>query len=107
DCSGSMQGPSIQQATAALELCLRSLSSGDRFNICRFGSTFQMFQGEPVTYSQSTLESGLEFIRQGATLGGTELHAPLEEILRHSPAQAAARNIILLTDGQVTNEQAI
>ena len=29
DCSASMQGDSIAQATLALELCLRSLSAGD------------------------------------------------------------------------------
>src|SRR5207302_3473006 len=46
DCSGSMQGQSIQQGTRALELCLRSLNPGDTFNICRFGSTFEMMSSE-------------------------------------------------------------
>ncbi|HEX8521390.1 MAG TPA: VIT domain-containing protein, partial [Tepidisphaeraceae bacterium] len=41
DCSGSMEGESIEQATRALELCLRSLNEGDRFNVCRFGSSYK------------------------------------------------------------------
>jgi Ca-activated chloride channel family protein len=54
DCSGSMRGDSIVQARRALELCLRSLSEGDRFNICRFGSGFEMMNRELLTYSQET-----------------------------------------------------
>ena len=48
DCSGSMQSDSIRQAIAALELCLRSLSVGDTFNVCRFGSSFELMRSEPL-----------------------------------------------------------
>lgn len=107
DCSGSMQGESIQQATAALELCLRSLSAGDRFNICRFGSTFELMASEPLVYSQQTLDRAIAYIRRGADLGGTELFSPLVAILGGKPEVGAVRQIILLTDGQVSNEQAV
>ncbi|MDB4873266.1 MAG: hypothetical protein JWL97_4270 [Gemmatimonadales bacterium] len=107
DCSGSMQGESIQQATAALELCLRSLSMGDRFNICRFGSTWELMSGEPLAYTQATLDLAVGYVRQSRDLGGTELHAPLEAILSGAPTAGPVRQIILLTDGQVTNEPAL
>ncbi len=107
DCSGSMGGESIQQAMAALECCLRSMSGGDTFNICRFGSTFEMLASEPLKYSQHTLESALAFIRQGANLGGTELLPPLEAIFASKPATGQVRNLVLLTDGQVSNEPAV
>ena len=107
DCSGSMQGESIRQATAALELCLRSLSSGDTFNICRFGSSFDMFAPQSPGYSNGTLERALKFIRRPADLGGTEIYKPLEAILSVPPAAGSVRNVVVLTDGQVTNEPAV
>jgi Ca-activated chloride channel family protein len=117
DCSGSMQGPSIAQATAALECCLRSMSAGDTFNVCRFGSSYELLSPEPLVYSQETLARALTFVRQPADLGGTELLAPLQAIFEQRPASNAhgarsagsafVRNVVLLTDGQVSNEPAI
>jgi Ca-activated chloride channel family protein len=107
DCSGSMQGESIQQATFALELCLRSLNAGDRFNIVRFGSTFQSLGSEPLIYSDSSLEQAARYLRMQADLGGTEILAPLQQILSIKPQPGTIRNIIILTDGQVSNEAAV
>jgi Ca-activated chloride channel family protein len=108
DCSGSMEGESIAQATAALELCLRTLNVGDTFNVCRFGSTFQLMSPEPLPYTDATLDRAVEYVRStGADLGGTELLAPLEAVLRWPPAAGRVRTVVLLTDGQVSNEPAI
>ncbi len=107
DCSGSMDGRSIEQAKSALELCLRSLEEGTRFNICRFGSTYELFSEEPVPYSERTLGRALRWLRSvDADLGGTELDEPLRKILSHRPAEGR-RDVVLLTDGQVTNEPAL
>lgn len=107
DCSGSMQGDSIRQARRALELCLRSLSAQDTFNICRFGSTFEMFAREPVSYTQETLRQAIAYVRAEANLGGTKLMAPLITLLAGKPSRGACRQIVLLTDGQVSNEPAV
>lgn len=107
DCSGSMQGHSIAQATLALELCLRSLSAGDTFNICRFGSTFELMSSEPLAYSQATLDRALKYVRQGGDFGGTELYGPLDAIFNVPPRAGHVRQVILLTDGQVSNEPAV
>ena len=107
DCSGSMQGDSIGQARRALELCLRSLSANDTFNICRFGSTFEIFAREPVSHTEKTLRQALAYVRAEANLGGTELMAPLEKLLAGKPTRGACRQIVLLTDGQVSNEPAV
>ena len=88
DCSGSMQGDSIRQAVAALELCLRSLSVGDTFNICRFGSPFELMRSEPLHYSQHTLEAAIDYVRHSRDLGGTELHAALDAVLARPPRWA-------------------
>jgi len=106
DCSGSMQGGSIRQATAALELCLRGMNEGDTFNICRFGSSFELMASEPLRYGQETLDQAIAYVRQGGDLGGTELYGPLEAVLRQPTVAGTVRQIVLLTDGQVTNEPA-
>lgn len=107
DCSGSMQGDSIRQARRALELCLRSLSAQDTFNICRFGSTFEMFAREPVSYTQETLRQAIAYVRADADLGGTELMAPLKTLLAGKPTRGTCRQIVLLTDGEISNEPAV
>jgi Ca-activated chloride channel family protein len=107
DCSGSMMGESIAQAKAALELCLRSLSPGDTFNVCRFGSRFELLASEPLPYSQGTLDAALDYVAGSRDLGGTELYHPLEAILTVPPRAGTVRQIVLLTDGQVTNEPAV
>jgi len=63
DCSGSMQGQSLAQATAALELCLRSLNEGDTFNVCQFGSRYEMLSDRAAA------------LRRAHTAGGGEVGA--------------------------------
>lgn len=104
DCSGSMQGESIAQARQALELCLRTLNAGDTFNICRFGSRFELMAAEALPYNRANLDHALRYVRHGADLGGTELLAPLQAIFAIPTRASAVRQIILLTDGQITNE---
>lgn len=107
DCSGSMEGPSIDQAKRALALCLKCLNEGDRFNICCFGSSFQLMKPESVLYTQASLDAALAHVAGiHASLGGTELHAPLEALLT-TARDRLLRDIVLLTDGQVSNEPAI
>lgn len=108
DCSGSMQGESIDQAKLALDLCLRHLSLGDVFNICRFGSEFEWMSPEPLAYSQHTMEKAIAYVRGiRADLGGTELYGPLESFLKQKPPVGASRQVVLLTDGQISNEAAV
>ncbi|MFT6400495.1 MAG: Ca-activated chloride channel family protein [Bradymonadia bacterium] len=105
DCSGSMGGTSIGEAVRALELCVRALSEGDRFNIIPFGSTYRMLWPEPQEYSQETLDAAVEYVRAcAANMGGTEILTPLEHILGQPVQDGVLRKVLLLTDGQVSNE---
>jgi Ca-activated chloride channel family protein len=109
DCSGSMEGNSIAQARTALALCLRSMSAGERFNILRFGSTFEQMSTEPLVYADDTLARALAYAEgTDANLGGTEMFAPLALTLNTPlPAGVLVRQVIVLTDGQVSNEDVI
>ncbi|GEM_PF-283238 len=107
DCSGSMQGSSITEAKQALTILLKALEVGTLFNIYTFGSTFSSLFTASVIYNEINLETALKFLsRIDADLGGTEILAPLQAIKQNIPAGNAA-NIILLTDGEVGNEDQI
>lgn len=103
DTSGSMGGASLPQAQAALRLCLRHLREGDTFNVVEFNSTHRAFSPRPVAYSQQSLERADRWVASLRATGGTELLAPLVEAVKGSPDGV----VVLLTDGQVGNEQEI
>jgi Ca-activated chloride channel family protein len=109
DCSGSMQGDSIGEAKKALEVCLRALEQGRRFNVYRFGSTHDSLFPEAKAYNERTAEEALLYVKtMDADLGGTEILKPLKQICSskrkvHDPEM----DIVLLTDGQVGNESEI
>jgi hypothetical protein len=104
DRSGSMQGTSIAEARNALQLCLRSLSEGTRFNIVGFGDAFKTLFPESRPYDEASLRAASEHVAQlAADMGGTEILAPLEAILQRPPSSEMPRQIFLMTDGQVTN----
>jgi Ca-activated chloride channel family protein len=103
DRSGSMGGDSIEEARRALRLCLRHLREGDRFSILAFDDSVESFAKEPVPLTAKTLAQADAWIAGVEARGGTELLAPLLE------AAKLARDgvIVLLTDGQVGNEDEI
>jgi len=103
DISGSMAGASIDQARAALRLCLRQLREGDLFNVIAFDHQFTSFQVDLVPFTQRTLDAADRWVSSLETNGGTEMLAPLV-----AGAQMAQGGVlVLLTDGQVGNEAEI
>lgn len=101
DRSGSMGGTAIEEARKALRLCLRQLREGDRFSIIAFDDRQETFPRVPFT--QKTLEQADRFIAGIDARGGTELLAPLVAAVR----DAERGVVVLLTDGQVGNEDEI
>ena len=105
DCSGSMGGQSIDEAKKALSLCLRSIKEGSFFNIVCFGSSHQFMWPKSRLYTQDTLEEAQKYVNQiQANLGGTEIYSPLNALFQQSLIKGLPRQILLLTDGQVSNE---
>ena len=108
DCSASMNGDSIDQARRALALSIRALEEGDAFNVVRFGSTSKSLWRTPRSFDEETLEEATRWVeRARADLGGTEIRAPLKMLLTLRPDPERRREILLLTDGEVTNERDI
>src|SRR5262249_15199199 len=103
DCSGSMGGASLPEAQAALRLCLRHLREGDRFNIIAFDDQHESLAETLVPFTQRTLEEADRWVTSLTADGGTELLAPMTE----AADQAAGGIVVLLTDGQVGNEDEV
>lgn len=103
DVSGSMEGESLPQAQAALRLCLRHLREGDRFNVIAFESSFSSFKPQPVPFTQRTLEEADRWVAALRATGGTELLQPMQAAVKAAPDGV----VVLLTDGQVGNEDEI
>jgi Ca-activated chloride channel homolog len=108
DRSGSMGGTSIEEARNALQLCLGSMTSGCRFNIVGFGSSHETLFQESRPYEQASLVSAREHVTaMQANLGGTEILPALQFVLGQPRCRELPRQIVILTDGEVTNTDAV
>jgi Ca-activated chloride channel family protein len=108
DRSGSMAGQSIAEVRNALQLCLRSMIPGCFFNIVGFGSRFERLFPESRAYDERSLEAASQHVSGlNADLGGTEILPALEAVLAQPRHGTLTRQVVVLTDGQVTNTDAV
>ena len=104
DTSGSMYGPSIEQASAALQLGVDRLQQSDRFNIIRFASGYSELFAAPQAVGPTTRTLANRFISALRAEGGTEMRAPLERAMATPPSAGYLQQIVFITDGSVGNE---
>jgi hypothetical protein len=108
DRSGSMAGQSIDEVRNALQLCLRSLTPDCRFNIVGFGSSHTMLFPKSRPYDQAALETASAHVAGlDADLGGTEILPALKAVLEIPPSEELPRQLVVLTDGEVTTTDAV
>ncbi|OCJ04974.1 marine proteobacterial sortase target protein [Rhizobium sp. AC44/96] len=107
DNSGSMSGPSIEQAKASLALAIAKLNPDDRFNVIRFDDTMTDYFNGLVAASPDNREKAIAFVRGLTADGGTEMLPALQDALRNQGpvAAGALRQVVFLTDGAIGNEQ--
>jgi hypothetical protein len=104
DESGSMKGESIAEVRNALQLCLRSMSAGCRFNIVAFGSDYASLFPESRAYDQRALDAAGPFVDQlTGDRGGTEILPALRSVLERPTVRGLRRQVVVMTDGEVTN----
>lgn len=107
DVSGSMSGRKLEQAKKALQLSLRNLIEGDRFNMIAFESEYICFSETSVPYTQSNLEKADRWVTSLVPMGGTVILQPLRFVLERPYTENTGRVVLLFTDGQVGNEKEI
>ena len=114
DRSGSMGGWKMVTARRAAARIIDTLTAGDRFAALTFDDEIDRPAGLPdglVEASDHNRYRAVEHLARVDARGGTELLAPLRQALTllsgpHGPRNGEARDavVILVTDGQVGNE---
>jgi len=104
DTSGSMSGPSMEQARAALRLGVARLQPTDTFNIIRFSNDATSLFATSAPAVGMNRQGASEFIDRLVADGGTEMRSALDLAFSIPPAQDALRQIVFVTDGSVSNE---
>ncbi|HVV86422.1 MAG TPA: VIT domain-containing protein, partial [Kofleriaceae bacterium] len=113
DRSGSMGGWKIVAARRAVARMIDTLTARDRFTIVLFDDRTDEppgFHGLVDATDRRRFEA-VEFLARVEARGGTELAVPLELATAHLRAEIDAgtrdRSLVLITDGQVGNEDEI
>ncbi len=102
DCSGSMQGGSINLAKKALLMALDQLGEQDFFSIIRFGNSIDKLTSGIVQASKANLVQARKKIRyMEADLGGTEIFSALNAVISQDNPGACQQDCFLVTDGEI------
>jgi Ca-activated chloride channel family protein len=107
DVSGSMGGTSIEQAREALLEALGRLGPADRFGILAFNHSYQEFSSEPLLATADNLARARKYVQYLQAGGGTEMLPALLHVMRKPQTSGTLRHIVLLTDGDLGNEEQI
>jgi len=107
DTSGSMYGPSLEQAKAALVMALDRLRPEDRFNVIRFASDSERLFPALRPADPRNLGIAVRWLHDLEAEGGTMMRPALIRALAEAPAEHRLRQIVFLTDGAVSNEDAM
>jgi Ca-activated chloride channel family protein len=107
DCSGSMQGDSIEQAKKALEGILDSLQPSDQIALIAFGNSTHALWERLTPCSPANREVARRFAKQlAANMGGTEIGKALQTTYKVL-GDINAADILLVTDGEVSSWQPV
>jgi hypothetical protein len=114
DRSGSMAGWKIVAARRAMARMIDTLTSADRFGVVAFDTGVESPPGFPVelvTASDRNRYRALEYLARIEARGGTEMAEPLRRavVLLSGGKRVGGRDaiLVLVTDGQVGNEDQI
>ena len=104
DTSGSMAGPSIEQAKLSLAAALTRLTTQDRFNIIQFNNAVRSLFSTPQPVTTTSIKKAVRYVERLAADGGTDMLPALRQALKSPQDSTRLQHIILITDGQVGNE---
>src|ERR1051326_2878527 len=107
DTSGSMEGTSIEQAREALLQALDRLRPMDRFAILSFNSVYAEFAPQTLPATSENVAAARQYVKNLRAGGGTEMLPALLHLMAKNRTEGYLRTIILLTDGDLGNEEQI
>ncbi|WP_166422064.1 marine proteobacterial sortase target protein [Paraglaciecola sp. 20A4] len=116
DTSGSMAGESIIQAKQAVAFALNQLHTDDRVNIIEFNDQPRPLWDHAMPASAGNIQRAKNWVSGLIADGGTEMASALTLALHTktatnnegtSPTNSALRQVVFITDGSVSNEDAL
>ena len=107
DSSGSMRVKKLDQAKAAINFCLKSLNTTDKFEIIRYSTETESLFGNLKSANKKNLNLAEDFIQNIEAGGGTAIEEALLEAIKTSTSKNVKdskrpRQIISITDGRPT-----
>ena len=107
DSSGSMRVKKLDQAKAAINFCLKSLNTTDKFEIIRYSTETESLFGNLKSANKKNLNLAEDFIQNIEAGGGTAIEEALLEAIKTSTSRNVKdlkrpRQIIFITDGRPT-----
>ncbi len=106
DASGSMDGEPIELAKRVVEDLLKSLGSGDRFEVLEFATKPRGLTRGLEDVSEKSVRAAINAVRAIRADGGTEMWSAVDMALA-SLRRNSQRQIILVTDGQIGFEREV
>ena len=113
DRSGSMEGWKIVAARRAVARMIDTLRDCDRFCVIAFDSVIEAAPGLPGGLAAATDQNrfrAVEYLAGVGARGGTEMAGPLERalnVLGDCSPEDRDRVLVLITDGQIGNEDQV
>lgn len=112
DRSGSMAGWKLVAARRALARMLDSLGPADRFQVYAFDHVLETFDGEDPTQLITAIDRNryraIEYLATLEARGGTEMSGPIGRAVATLRSESDRdRILVLVTDGQIGNEEEI
>lgn len=109
DHSGSQDGWPMQKEKEIASQILGLLTENDRFTVIAFESSVRWCfnNSQSVPANGENIETARSFINGLTPMGGTNLLAGVESALAIAADESKSRFFIFLTDGFITNEDAI
>jgi Ca-activated chloride channel family protein len=106
DTSGSMHGPSMDQAKEAVLKALKRLRPADRFNVIRFADETRALFAAAAPATPDNVARAWYYVKALEAEGGTMMRPALERALAAGGIGDDGRlaQVIFVTDGAVSNE---
>ncbi|WP_411679348.1 VIT and vWA domain-containing protein [Clostridium thailandense] len=105
DISDTMKGEKLEQAKNALQLCIRNLSQGDKFDIVAIGEQLRYFSEEEMAdFNADTLRSASEWIDNLEIENDADIFGAIKYALEN---EGGHNTILIFTDDQVEEEEEI
>lgn len=103
DTSLSMYGDKLLRTVEAIDYFLHNLSPNDEFNLILFNDETFLYAPKPIAATTENVENALQFVKDSAISGGTNLKAVFEKSVEQTKLFSdGERQIVLISDANPT-----